>query len=102
MGTPLFYPLVKNEDGIYSDFANNRIAAFHVGAKGYLAGRLEWKGLLAYSENWGTFGNPYCSVKRQVYSMFELNWQSKRCLLLFQRIILLDVPKFRTSELILL
>lgn len=77
MGTPLFYPLVKNEDGTIAGFENNRISAFHTGAKGYLSGQVRWKALLTYSRNFGTFNNAYTSVHEQVYSLAEFSWESR-------------------------
>jgi hypothetical protein len=77
MGTPLFSPLVRNEEGIIAGFANNRISAFHTGVKGYLSEQVSWKALLTYSRNFGTYDHPYESVQKQVYSLAELSWKSK-------------------------
>ncbi|MGV8093466.1 MAG: hypothetical protein AB2L24_16525 [Mangrovibacterium sp.] len=90
MGTPLFYPLVENEQGVISGFENNRVSAFHAGAKGYLSEGLCWKALLTYSRNFGTFNNPYASVKRQIYSFAEIGWNSKKLPLSFTARIAAD------------
>ena len=79
MGTPLFFPLVKNEDGTMAGFENNRVSAFHAGAKGYLAKPLTWTTMLTYSRNFGTYGSPYTPVHKQVYSLIELSWESEAC-----------------------
>lgn len=76
LGTPFLYPLLENEEGKTIGFENTRVSAWHVGAKGYLSEKLSWKGMLSYTRNFGTFKNPYISVKKQVYSMGELSWAS--------------------------
>jgi hypothetical protein len=78
MGTPLFSPLVRNEEGIIAGFANNRVSAFHTGAKGYLSGQVGWKAMLTYCRNFGTYDAPYESVQKQVYSLAELSWKSEK------------------------
>ncbi|MGE4586742.1 MAG: capsule assembly Wzi family protein [Mangrovibacterium sp.] len=83
MGTPLFYPLAENEQGVISGFENNRVAAFHAAMKGCLSERLRWKIMLTCSRNYGTFNNPYSSVKKQIYSLAEISWNSKKLPLSF-------------------
>ena len=77
MGTPLFFPLIKNSEGTAAGFENNRISAFHAGAKGYLTAQICWKAMLTYSRNFGIYDHPYDPVHKQVYSLAELNWKSK-------------------------
>lgn len=79
MGTPLFYPLVKNADGTIVGIGNNRVSAFHAGAKGYLAKQVTWKTILTYSRNFGTYSTPYNPVRKQFYSLAEFSWKSKSC-----------------------
>ncbi|MEN6619441.1 MAG: capsule assembly Wzi family protein [Rikenellaceae bacterium] len=76
MGTPLFSPLVKNSDGIVAGFENNRISAFHAGAKGYMAKQITWKTMITYSRNFGTYSNPYNPVRKELYSLAEFSWKS--------------------------
>ncbi len=83
MGTPLFYPLAENEQDVISGFENNRISAFHAGAKGFLSDRVCWKSMLTYSRNFGTFNHPYGSVKKQIYSLAGIGWNSKKHPLFF-------------------
>jgi len=78
MGTPLFSPLVKNEEGTVAGFGNNRVSAFHAGAKGYLSKQVRWKAMLTYSRNFGTFNDPYESVREQAYTLAEFCWNSKK------------------------
>jgi len=78
LGTPLFFPMTKNEEGTITGFENNRISAFHAGAKGYLSSQLEWKALLTLSRNFGTYDNPYSPMRRQCYSLLNFRWKSPK------------------------
>jgi len=78
LGTPFFYPILENEDGTIVGFANNRIEAWHTGMKGFFSDRVEWKLLLSYSENFGTYAQPYDPIKYQVYSLCELAWKCNK------------------------
>lgn len=74
MGTPLFTPL-GNETANGFGFANNRVVAYHLGAKGQLFHeRLQWKGLLTYTRNFGTYHRPFNHHLNQWYSMAEISW----------------------------
>ena len=78
MGTPLFTPVEKNAHGITTGFKNNRVSAFHTGAKGYLSKQISWKAMLTYSRNFGTYSNhPNNPVNRQIYSLLQVSWRSK-------------------------
>ncbi|WP_163712940.1 capsule assembly Wzi family protein [Mangrovibacterium lignilyticum] len=74
MGTPLFAPL-ENPTAHRYGFANNRVCAWHMGAKGYLSyPRLSWKALLTYTRNFGTYDRPYLNRHDQWYSLGEISW----------------------------
>ena len=78
MGTPLFTPVDKNSEGVTAGFKNTRVSAFHSGAKGYLFKQISWKAMLTYSRNFGMYtSNPHCLVRRQIYSLVQVNWKSK-------------------------
>jgi len=83
MGTPLLFPLVKNAGGKVAGFENNRVSAFHAGARGHVSKQVCWKALLTYSRNFGTYYAPYDSVHRQFYSLAEIGWNSKNSPLSF-------------------
>lgn len=78
MGTPFFTPYLDDEKGIITRFANNRVEAWHTGMKGFFSDQIEWKLLLSYSENFGTYAHPYDPVKYQVCSLYELSWKSSK------------------------
>jgi len=73
MGDPLFYPLRKNTEGVYSGIENNRISAFHFGAKGFISERINYKTLFTFSNNFGTHSQPYNPVKKQFSSLIKLS-----------------------------
>jgi len=78
MGDPLFYPLKTNSDGVYSGFENNRISSFNFGAKGFFTERINYKAILSYSHNFGTYGNHYDYTKKQFSSMFKISMKCRR------------------------
>lgn len=77
MGTPMFYPLKKNEEGTIVGFENNRISAFHFGAKGYFSKQINWKALFTYSRNFGTYHVPYDTALEQINFVGEIAWNFK-------------------------
>lgn len=64
IGLPLFFP-AGTRDGSWNPsqevlgVENNRIRAHHLGISGQLFRYMPYKLLLTYSQNYGTFGNPY-------------------------------------------
>lgn len=99
MGTPLFEPIRFNQEGIVSGLANNRVSAFHLGAKGYLIRALQWKALVTYSRNFGTYAQPYDPFRRQLYSLGELIWTSKNHPFLLSALMAVDVGDLTTNQL---
>ena len=79
MGTPLFGPIVERADGRIYGFSNNRITALHLGGKGYITPKLQWKTLLTWTNNFGTYHVPLTPSVKKFYSFAEVNWHcSKR------------------------
>jgi hypothetical protein len=78
MGTPLFGPLQFNEQGKVIGFSNNRVSAFHLGAKGTLSTTLSWKTMLTYTRNFGTYGTAFSPMRQQFYSLAQLSWKSPK------------------------
>jgi len=76
IGDPLFYPLTKNSEGVYSGIKNTRISAFHFGAKGFLSEQVSYKAMFTYSHNFGTYNQHYDSVKKQFSSLIKI---SRKC-----------------------
>lgn len=82
MGTPLFEPISViriNQRNVVSGLTNNRVSAFHLGAKGTLTGNFSWKTLVTYSRNFGTYNEPMSPYLSQVTSLAELGWKSSTC-----------------------
>lgn len=75
MGTPLFEPLQYAASGKVGGVSNNRVSAFHLGAKGCLTHSLSWKALVTCSRNFGTYRHPFPSPRPQLYSLARLEWK---------------------------
>jgi len=93
MGTPLFSPLIRNDEGVLAGFANNRLTAFHMGAKGFVSKQLGWKAMLTWSRNFGTYHHPYQTVQKQFCSFGELTWSEKNLPLSFSATLAIDAGK---------
>lgn len=82
--TPFAIPLVIM-DGINYGTGNNRIILHHIGASGTLTDQMTWKGLLSFSNIFGTFGNIYNNIqpgffdlpRKQISLYGELNYKFK-------------------------
>lgn len=72
IGTPFLTPGVDVRAGLPNGaIANNRITMLHFGLSGLL-GRVEWMGKLSYSDNIGTYNEPYLTSPKQWSSMFSV------------------------------
>ena len=98
MGTPLFEPIRYNQAGVVAGVANNRVSAFHFGAKGYLSKSLHWKGMVTYSRNFGTYGQPYDPFRKQIYSLGELSWKTQNHPLLLSALMALDLGHLTPNQ----
>ncbi len=56
--TPFAIP-VMIVDGTNYGSGNNRIVLHHIGINGYLTKQIQWRSLLSFSRNYGTYGNAY-------------------------------------------
>ncbi len=97
LGTPLFEP-IRYAGKQVSGVANNRISAFHLGASGYFSPRLQWKGLLTCSRNFGTYAQPYTPFKKQLYSIGELRWRLKNYPLSFSGLLAADAGQMSKDQ----
>ncbi len=93
LGTPLFSPLFRNQEGLAAGFENNRVSAFHLGAKGCLSKQLGWKAMLTWSRNFGTWHQPYAAVQKQFLSFGELSWSAKNHPLSLSATLAIDAGK---------
>ena len=101
MGTPLFEPIRVirlNQRNLISGVANNRVSAFHLGAKGTISCALSWKGLLTYSRNFGTYDQPYLPFKQQIASLGELSWKSRNHPLMLSALMAVDLGQMTTDQ----
>ena len=73
MSSPLFSPLQFN-DGIVTFIENNRMKMHHAGLAGNLLKHLEWKGMLTYTKNLGTYKFPYDPERKQLSAILTLDY----------------------------
>ena len=64
IGTPLFFPLGTHAGtwtgkGVVEGVENNRVRAHHFALSGRIAGKAPYKLMLTYSQNYGTYVDPY-------------------------------------------
>ncbi len=70
-GTPLLLSPEYNADN-FLGFKSNRIVAFHLGLEGYLHTSLRYRLLVSAGRSWGTYYQPYLSVREGVASGLDL------------------------------
>ncbi len=79
--TPFAIPVMIVE-GVNLGTGNNRIVLHHIGINGHLSQNFQWKSLLSYSINHGTYGQRYHklvpgffdSPRRQISAMAQISW----------------------------
>lgn len=73
IGTPLCTSPVYNEDKLQI-CRNNRVEAFHFGIEGGVLIWLDYRLLLTYSNNWGTYAKPFVDIKKNVSGLVEFTF----------------------------
>ncbi|WP_128544480.1 capsule assembly Wzi family protein [Larkinella soli] len=76
IGTPFITPLTEVRQGLssYGYFANNRVRVYHAGIQGAFAKNCVFRAKFSYSENYGTYDQPFPKMMPQFSSMvsFEI------------------------------
>ncbi len=73
IGNPLFKsPLYKENCSLA--FVNNRFVAHHFGIEGHPTRQLQYRLLYTYTQNWGTYNNPYDEVYSGHSMLAELHY----------------------------
>lgn len=76
MGNPLLAGPIYNSDGsLY--FSSNRARAHHVGVSGSPTNEWGYRVLLSYSQQWGTYEDPFDEVLSQFSSLYEVTYSPK-------------------------
>ncbi|MCE1199754.1 MAG: capsule assembly Wzi family protein [Marinilabiliales bacterium] len=73
MGSPLFLPAF-NSQGVAIGLDGTRLWMHHLGAKGYLTEDLQWKALVTYARNFGTYSKPLNPTEDQISALLEFNY----------------------------
>lgn len=70
MGTPLLISPIYNKDGNIT-FKGNRVKAHHWGVSGRPSQEMDYRVLVSYSKNWGTYNDPFEEIEKNVSTLFE-------------------------------
>lgn len=73
IGHPFLLGPQYNQDGI-NEIKGNRVKAYHVGIAGSPSCDWNWRLLLSYTRNWGTYIKPFDEVSKQFNSLAEVTY----------------------------
>lgn len=74
IGNPLILSPIYNADHSIR-FRTNRIEAHHLGFSGNPSSRIDYRVLISYSRNWGTYDYPLAEVADNFNSLIEIGWK---------------------------
>ncbi len=79
-GMSLGHPLITSPiyNGNRIEFINNRIKAWHIGLSGNPTAELNWRALLTFTQNWGTFAYPFDDIINQNSFLVEVGYAPKK------------------------
>lgn len=77
LGHPFLLGPQYNQDGT-NKIKGNRVKAQHLGISGNPNQEWNWRILLSYSRNWGTYANPFDKITKQFSSLFEATYTPKK------------------------
>lgn len=77
LGHPFLLGPQYNQDGT-NKIKGSRVKAQHIGISGNPNQEWNWRILLSYSRNWGTYLNPFDKVTKQISSLFEATYTPKK------------------------
>lgn len=73
LGHPFLFGPQYNQDAS-NEIKGSRVKAQHLGVSGNPNQEWNWRVLLSYSRNWGTYLNPFDKVTKQFSSLFEATY----------------------------
>lgn len=77
IGNPLVLSPVYNEDHTLR-FLANRVEAHHFGISGNPSDEINYRMLLSFSRNWGTYEFPFPEVADNLNALVEVGWKPKK------------------------
>lgn len=77
IGTPLCTSPIYNKD-LLQICRNNRVEAFHFGVEGGVLRWLDYRLLFTYSNNWGTYANPFIDIKDDYSALVEFTFMPEK------------------------
>ncbi len=78
MCTPVFSPLLFNDEGMVTNISNTRIAMHHIGIMGTLAKIINWDTRLTFTHNLGTYNVPFEPAKNQFSMLLNLGYVKQK------------------------
>ncbi|MDA3930797.1 MAG: hypothetical protein PF541_17755 [Prolixibacteraceae bacterium] len=76
LSSPIFSPLVYDENNVVTRIENTRIIMHHLGLKGKFNDAIRWDAKLTYTQNYGTHNRPFDPVKNQFFSVVNAHYSS--------------------------
>lgn len=73
IGNPLAMSPIYNKDGSII-FKSNRLKAHHFGISGQPTQDINYRVLVSYSRNWGTYSTPFQDVVKNTSTLFEVGY----------------------------
>lgn len=73
IGNPLVMSPIYNKDGSIT-FKSNRLKAHHFGISGQPTQDINYRVLVSYSRNWGTYSEPFQDVVKNTSTLFEVGY----------------------------
>lgn len=73
IGNLLLISPIYNKDGSIA-FKGNRVKAHHLGISGHPSQEIDYRVLVSYSRNWGTYSDPFLEIEKNVSTLFELSY----------------------------
>lgn len=77
IGHPLITSPAYNDDHTIA-FYNNRVKAWHIGLSGNPTSEFDWRFMITFSKNWGTYDVPFPNIRKQQHYMAEIGWRPQR------------------------
>ncbi len=77
IGNPLMISPIYNSDHLLQ-FTNNRIIGHHFAIAGNPSDEIDYRLMLSFTKNWGTYTRPLPEVLDNVNALVEINYQPKK------------------------
>ncbi len=76
IGNPLVLSPIYNDHTLY--FRTTRVEAHHFGFSGNPTPEIDYRFIMSYSRNWGTYANPLPEIEDNLNALIEVSWRPSR------------------------